>query len=93
MVAVFSVVKSYQFAQRQREKIYVLDQGKSLMLALSQDLSQNRPVEAREDVYKRQCTTSVSPRASAPPTKSRRCRISSQRHKQKRPKARTAMLR
>lgn len=48
VVAVFSVVKSYQFAQRQREKIYVLDQGKSLMLALSQDLSQNRPVEARE---------------------------------------------
>lgn len=45
VVAVFSVVKSYQFAQR-REKIYVLDQGKSLMLALSQDLSQNRPVEA-----------------------------------------------
>ena len=26
VVAVFSVVKSYQFAQRQREKIYVLDQ-------------------------------------------------------------------
>ena len=39
------------------------------------------------------CTTSVSPRASAPPTRSRKCRISSQRHKQKRPKARTAMLR
>lgn len=50
VVAVFSVVKSYQFAQRQREKIYVLDQGKSLMLALSQDLEQNRPVEAREHV-------------------------------------------
>ncbi|MDO5385428.1 MAG: conjugative transposon protein TraK, partial [Rikenellaceae bacterium] len=31
-------------------KIYVLDQGKSLMLALSQDLKQNRPVEAREHV-------------------------------------------
>ena len=50
VVAVFSVVKSYQFAQRDLEKIYVLDQGKSLMLALSQDLSQNRPVEAREHV-------------------------------------------
>ncbi len=34
----------------QREKIYVLDNGKSLMLALSQDLSQNRPAEAREHV-------------------------------------------
>ncbi len=29
---------------------YVLDEGKSLMLALSQDLEQNRPVEAREHV-------------------------------------------
>ena len=39
-----------RFAERQREKIYVLDGGKSLMLALSQDLSQNRPAEAREHV-------------------------------------------
>lgn len=30
--------------------VYVLDQGKSLMLALSQDASMNRPVEAREHV-------------------------------------------
>jgi conjugative transposon TraK protein len=28
----------------------VLDQGKSLMLALSQDMAQNRPVEAREHI-------------------------------------------
>lgn len=49
-VAVFSVVKSYRFAEAQRQKIYVLDEGKSLMLALSQDLSQNRPVEAREHI-------------------------------------------
>lgn len=41
---------TFDFAQKQREKIYVLDQGKSLMLALSQDMSQNRPVEAREHV-------------------------------------------
>ena len=40
----------YTFAEAQRQKIYVLDGGKSLMLALSQDLSQNRPVEAREHV-------------------------------------------
>lgn len=46
----YSVWKSYHFAEAQREKIYVLDNGKSLMLALSQDLSQNRPVEAREHV-------------------------------------------
>ncbi|KXH81588.1 conjugative transposon protein TraK [Chryseobacterium kwangjuense] len=44
------VFKSYQFAEEQREKIYVLDNGKSLMVALSQDMSINRPVEAREHV-------------------------------------------
>lgn len=46
----YSLWSSYSFAEKQREKIYVLDGGKSLMLALSQDLSQNRPVEAREHV-------------------------------------------
>lgn len=46
----FSVWKSYSFANVQREKIYVLDQGKSLMLALSQDAAINRPVMAREHV-------------------------------------------
>lgn len=46
-VVVVSVYSSYDFAEKQREKIYVLDGGKSLMLALSQDLSQNRPAEAR----------------------------------------------
>ena len=46
----FSVWKAYSFAESQRQKIYVLDEGKSLMLALSQDLEQNRPVEAREHV-------------------------------------------
>ena len=44
----YSVWSSYSFAEKQRQKIYVLDGGKSLMLALSQDLSQNRPVEAKE---------------------------------------------
>ena len=46
----FSLWKSYSFADEQRQKIYVLDNGKSLMLALSQDASINRPVEAREHV-------------------------------------------
>jgi conjugative transposon TraK protein len=49
-ITVYAVWKSYSFAEAQRQKIYVLDGGKSLMLALSQDLSQNRPVEAREHV-------------------------------------------
>jgi conjugative transposon TraK protein len=46
----YSVFSAYRFAEEQRQKIYVLDNGKSLMLALSQDLSQNRPVEVREHV-------------------------------------------
>ena len=50
VVAICSVVFAFRFAEKQREKIYVLDGGKSLMLALSQDLSQNRPAEAREHV-------------------------------------------
>lgn len=50
LIVGYSVWSSYRFAERQREKIYVLDDGKSLILALSQDLEQNRPVEAREHV-------------------------------------------
>lgn len=46
----FSLWKSYSFAEKQRQKVYVLDNGKSLMLALSQDAALNRPVEAREHV-------------------------------------------
>ncbi|MGV3766792.1 MAG: conjugative transposon protein TraK [Chitinophagaceae bacterium] len=46
----YTVWQSYRFAAQQRQKIYVLDNGKSLMLALSQDASINRPVEAREHV-------------------------------------------
>ena len=50
VIAGFSVWSAYNFAEAQRQKIYVLDGGKSLILALSQDLSQNRPVEAKEHV-------------------------------------------
>lgn len=46
----YAVWESYRFAREQRKKVYVLDQGKSLMLALSQDAAINRPVEAREHV-------------------------------------------
>ena len=49
-IVLCSVVCAFRFAEAQRQKIYVLDGGKSLMLALSQDLEQNRPVEAREHV-------------------------------------------
>lgn len=50
VVVSVALIISFNFAERQREKIYVLDNGKSLMLALSQDMSQNRPAEAREHV-------------------------------------------
>lgn len=46
----YTVWNSYQFAEKQRQKIYVLDNGKSLMVALSQDASINKPVEAREHI-------------------------------------------
>jgi conjugative transposon TraK protein len=49
-ITAYSVWNAYRFAGAQRQKIYVLDQGKSLMLALSQDMAQNRPVEAREHI-------------------------------------------
>lgn len=50
VIVCYCVWSAFTFAEAQRQKIYVLDGGKSLMLALSQDLSQNRPVEAREHV-------------------------------------------
>lgn len=46
----YSVYSAYAFAEVQRQKIYVLDNGKSLILALSQDVAQNRPVEIRAHV-------------------------------------------
>ena len=49
-VAGYAIWESYRFAELQRQKVYVLDNGKSLMLALAQDASINRPVEAREHV-------------------------------------------
>ena len=50
LVVVCSVVCAFRFAEAQRQKIYVLDNGKSLMLALSQDMAQNRPIEAKSHV-------------------------------------------
>src|ERR1035437_6076546 len=46
----YSLWSSYRFAEKQRQKIYVLDGGKSLMLALSQAASQSRPVGGKEHV-------------------------------------------
>ena len=66
LVVVCSVVCAFRFAEAQRQKIYVLDGGKSLMLALSQDLSQNRPAEAREHVRRfHELFFSLSPQKDA----------------------------
>lgn len=46
----YAIWGSYNFAEKQRQKIYILDKGKSLMLALSQDATINKPVEAREHI-------------------------------------------
>lgn len=46
----YTIWSSYNYAEKQREKIYVLDNGKSLILALSQDIAQNRPIEGKEHV-------------------------------------------
>lgn len=50
VVSICAVFASFSFAREQREKIYVLDNGKSLILALAQDAKANRPVEAREHI-------------------------------------------
>lgn len=49
-VVVFALVKSYHFAEQQRQKVYVLDRGQSLVMALAQDIQQNRPIEARSHI-------------------------------------------
>lgn len=66
VVAISAVCVSLNFAEKQREKIYVLDNGKSLMLALSQDMEQNRPAEAREHVRRfHELFFTLSPEKSA----------------------------
>lgn len=66
VIVTVAVWLSFDFAEKQRQKIYVLDGGKSLMLALSQDLSQNRPAEAREHVRRfHELFFTLSPEKSA----------------------------
>lgn len=45
---VFSL--SLRLVERSRQKIYVLDNGKSLLMALREDISENRDAEARDHV-------------------------------------------
>ena len=67
LVVVCSVVCAFRFAEAQRQKIYVLDGGKSLMLALSQDTpALDCPAEAREHVRRfHELFFTLSPEKSA----------------------------
>jgi conjugative transposon TraK protein len=42
--------RSLKMVERSRQKIYVLDNGKSLLMALREDISENRDAEARDHV-------------------------------------------
>lgn len=46
----YVVYESYQFAELQRNKIYVLDQEESLLMAISRDVNANRKAEAKSHV-------------------------------------------
>lgn len=50
VMACFISAYCLHMVKQEREKIYVLDHGRSLILALQQDLTTNRPVEARDHV-------------------------------------------
>jgi conjugative transposon TraK protein len=49
-ISAYAVYESFQFAEAQREKIYVLDSGESLLMALSRNVSENRLAEAKSHI-------------------------------------------
>lgn len=60
------VWKSYEYAEEQRQKIYVLDEDRALTLALAQDVYQNRMAEARSHVRRfHQLFFTLAPSADA----------------------------
>lgn len=48
--SIFVFTRSLGLVERSRQKIYVLDNGKSLLLALRADITDNRPAEAKDQV-------------------------------------------
>lgn len=50
IVAICSLAMSFSFAEKQRSKIYVLDQGKSLLVALQSDKIANKPIEVKDHI-------------------------------------------
>ena len=51
IVTFASLSYAYSFADKQRQKIYVLDQGKSLLLALQTDMVANREMEMADELF------------------------------------------
>lgn len=47
---IYAYVTSLKLVERSRQKIYVLDNGQSLLLALRSDISENRSAEAKHHV-------------------------------------------
>ena len=50
VISCTAIFLSFQYAEEQRQKIYVLDNGKSLILALQQDVQMNREAEIKSHV-------------------------------------------
>ena len=49
-LSIFVFTRSVKLVERSRQKIYVLDNGKSLLLALRADITDNRPAEAKDHI-------------------------------------------
>lgn len=66
VIAVTSVLSSHSFAEKQRQKIYVLDQGKSLLLALQTDAIMSKELEIKDHVERfHELFFNLSPQAKA----------------------------
>jgi len=50
IVVVVALVSAFSYANKQRQKIYVLDQGKSLLLALQTDAIMSKEIEIKDHV-------------------------------------------
>ena len=62
----YAIYSSYQFAEAQREKIYVLENGQPLLLALSHNVEENRTAEAKSHVKRfHEYFFTISPEKSA----------------------------
>lgn len=66
VIVVASVLSSHSFAEKQRQKIYVLDQGKSLLLALQTDAIMSKELEIKDHVERfHELFFNLSPQAKA----------------------------